>query len=262
MVSLKSRLKWAEKQVDACAPIALKYFHSSTLKVSRKRDGSPVTAADKVIERRLRQAIERAYPKDGILGEEYGRCGTQDAYWTIDPIDGTRAFTCGLPTWSILLSYVEHGRPLIGICDFPALGTRLVAARGIGAFERTGRRTVRLPMAKPPVVLRDAVILHGGSRWWQGTRYTKGFAKLVKNCYLERAYGDAYGYLWVVWGMADAVLDYGVHPWDVAPLAAIAQATGRVLTDCEGRLSFTSSGSIFAHPRFAKTVSQVLRGAR
>ena len=87
-------------------------------------------------------------------------------------------------------------------------------------------------------------------------------AKLVKNCFLERAYGDAYGYLWVVWGMADVVLDYGVHPWDMAPLAAIAEATGRTLTDCEGRPGFTSPGSIVAHPRFAKTVSRVLKSAR
>jgi len=262
MKSIKERLRWAEKQIDACRPVALRHFRSSALKVTRKRDGSPVTVADKAIERRLRLAIKKDFPQDGILGEEYGASGTQASYWTIDPIDGTRAFTCGFPTWSLLLAYVERGKPLIGICDFPALGTRLVAARGIGAFERTGKRSVRLPRAEASGALRDAVILHGGSRWWQGTRYAKGFARLVKGCFLERAQGDAYGYLWAVWGAADAVIDYGVHPWDMAPLAALAQATGRVLTDCEGRLSFTSPGSIFAHPRFAKTVSRVLKNAR
>lgn len=91
-----------------------------------------------------------------------------------------------------------------------------------------------------------------------GSRYEAGFTRLVKRCFLERAYGDCYGYLWVLRGRADAMLDYGVKPWDLVPLAALAQATGRTLTDCSNRPSFTGPESVLAHPRLAQQICRTL----
>src|SRR3989338_6676158 len=103
-------LTWAERQVRACRPIALKYFRSASLRVERKADRSPVTQADRAIEERLRKALARDFPGESILGEEFGRSGAcADSFWSIDPIDGTRAFSRGLPSWGIMLGRVEGG---------------------------------------------------------------------------------------------------------------------------------------------------------
>lgn len=260
--SQRSLLTWVEREVSRCRPLALRYFRSRALRVERKSDRSPVTAADRAIEARLRKAIEHTFPGEAILGEEFGRSGRRaSTYWTVDPIDGTRAFSRGLPSWGILVGRVEAGRAVLGVCDFPAIGTRLAVARGVPAFERTGARSRRLSPARAVRSLDEAVIFHGGAHWWQGTPYARGFARLIGSCFLERAYGDCYGYLWLLRGRVDAVVDYGVHPWDMAPLAALAEATGRVLTDCDGRPSFTSPGTIMAHPAFARLIGRMLTGS-
>lgn len=252
-------LAWLEREVAGCRPIALRYFRAPRLRVERKPDRSPVTAADRAIEERLRRAITRAFPGEAIVGEEYGRSGPAgSSYWTIDPIDGTRAFSRGLPSWGIMVGRVEHGRPTVGVCDFPSLGVRIAVAPGVPAYERSGTQAVRLRRAAPPPPLDDAVIFHGGSSWWLGSRYEPGFARLVRRCFLERAYGDCYGYLWVLRGGADAMLDYGVKLWDLVPLAALAQATGRALTDFSNRSSFTGPETVMAHPALARAICKIL----
>src|SRR3989338_9152332 len=112
----RERLRWVERQVLACAPIALRYFRSSRLRVVRKPDQSPVTQADRRIEERLRRAMARAFPGETIVGEEFGRQGSDPStFWTIDPIDGTRAFSRGLPSWGILIGRVECGQATLGL---------------------------------------------------------------------------------------------------------------------------------------------------
>ena len=256
----QSILSWVEEQLDRCRPIALRYFRSTHLRIERKPDRSPVTAADRAIEEQLRRALQRAFPGESILGEEFGYSGrSRESYWTIDPIDGTRAFSRGLPSWGILIGRVERGRATVGVCDFPVLGTRVAVAQGVPAYERTGNRTTRLPRARPARQLAEAVVFHGGSSWWLGSRYRTGFARLVKRCYLERAYGDCYGYLWVLRGRADAMIDYGVKPWDLVPFAALAQTTGRVLTDFSNHPSFSGPETVMAHPALARIIVQTLR---
>ena len=252
-------LTWVEQEVRKCAPIALRYFRSANLRVERKADASPVTAADRLIEERLRKAIRRAFPGETILGEEFGRSGApQDTYWTIDPIDGTRAFARGLPSWGILVGRVTDGQATLGVCHFPALGTTIGVAPGVKAYERVHGRVTYLPRPRKIQSLQDAVIFHGGIRWWQSTRYFPGFLRLARRCFLERAYGDAYGYLWALRGHVDAVLDYGVKPWDMVPLAALAQATGRVLVNFSGQLSFSGPDIVMASPLLARRICRIL----
>lgn len=263
MASQRSLLTAIERAVRACRPAALRYFRSPRLRVRRKPDRSPVTAADHAIEERLRRALARLAPGEAVLGEEFGRSGPPGrSYWTIDPIDGTRAFSRGLPSWGIMVGRVDRGTATLGVVDFPAIGTTIAVAPGVRAFERTSTAAAPLPRARSAPALRDAVIFHGGLRWWKPTPFARGFARLVQACFLERAYGDCYGYLWVLRGSADAVLDYGVKPWDLAPFAALAASTGHALTDFSGRPSFAGPQTIIAHPAFTKTIVRYLRRAR
>ena len=252
-------LTLVEREIRACRPLALRHFRSARLRVERKADRSPVTAADRAIEERLRRALARACPGEFIVGEEFGAIGrVSDTYWTIDPIDGTRAFSRGLPSWAIMVGRVERGRAVLGVCDFPAIGVTIGVAAGVAAYERVGPH-IR-PLARPRTIrsLQDVVLFHGGAHWWASTPFARGFTALIRRCYLERAYGDCYGYLWALRGCADAVIDYGVKIWDMVPLAALAHATGRVLVDCHGRPSFTGPDTVFASPSLARRIADVL----
>ena len=256
----RSLLAWIEREVRGCRPIALRYFRSPALRVEQKADRSPVTAADRAIEERLRKAIQRACRGEAILGEEFGRSGRAGStYWTIDPIDGTRAFSRGLPSWGVMVGRVERGQATLGVCDFPAIGVTIAIAPGVKAYEQVGGVRRALPRPRPLGTLSDAVIFHGGWRWWASTPHAKAFSRLVGACFLERAYGDCYGYLWALRGHADAVIDHNVKPWDLVPLAALAGGTGRVLTDFSGRPSFTGPETIMAHPSLARLISRKLR---
>lgn len=270
MSGVDQRLAWAEAQLRECQRIALRYF-GRRLRVERKADRSPVTIADRTVEEHLRRAIARAFPGEVIVGEEFGppagwmmgRAGAPAkpgaSFWTIDPIDGTRAFSRGLPSWGILLGRVERGQPILGACQFPALNTFLGVGPGTPAYERHAGRLRRLSRAGSPPALSEAVIFHGGSNWWLPTPYARGFHRVVRGCFLERAYGDCYGYLWLFRGRADAVIDCGVKIWDMAPLAAVAHATGRVLTDCAGCPSFTGPEALMAHPTLVRRIVKILQ---
>jgi fructose-1,6-bisphosphatase/inositol monophosphatase family enzyme len=258
--SQRNVLAWLEREIARCRPLALRYFRSAGLRVERKADASPVTAADRAVEERLRRAISRAFPGEPIIGEEFGRSGRAGStYWTVDPIDGTRAFSRGLPSWSIMVGRVERGTPVLGVCDFPALDTTIGVARGVPAYERRGAARVRLARPRPVRSLREAVLFHGGLRWWPAGRPRRRFEQLVNACYLERAYGDCFGYLWALRGYVDAVVDYGVKIWDMVPLAALARATGRIMTDFRGRPCWTGPETIFAAPALARQISRILR---
>lgn len=257
--SQRTLLADVEREVRACRSIALRYFRSSSLRIERKPDRSPVTAADRAIEERLRKALARLAPGETILGEEFGRSGrSRETYWTIDPIDGTRAFSRGLPSWGMMVGRVERGHATLGLCDFPVIGTTIGTAPGVRAYERSTGKPILLRRPRPVRSLDDAVVFHGGLRWWPAGPTLRRFTRLVRGTYLERAYGDCYAYLWALRGCADAVVDYGVKPWDLVPFAALARATGRVLTDFSGRPSFSGPETVMAGPSFAKIICRAL----
>lgn len=256
------RLAWAEAKLLECRKIALRYF-GTRLKVEHKPDHSPVTIADRTIEERVRRQIERAFPGEVIVGEEFGASSEdRSSYWTIDPIDGTRPFSKGLPTWGHLLGYVERGKPVMGVAVYPTLDTVLAIGQKTAPYERVNGRTRPIARARRVPSLEKAVVFHGGSKWWINMPYEAGFRKLVKTCYLERAYGDCHGYLWLFRGKVDAVIEYGVKVWDMVPFAAMGAATGRVMTDFSARPCFTGPETLLAPPSLGQQISRLLNEAQ
>jgi len=252
------RLAWAEAKTRECRKIALRYF-GTRLRVERKADRSPVTIADRTIEEHLRRELARAFPSEAVVGEEFGSPQSLgSSYWTIDPIDGTRAFSRGLPSWGMLIAWVERGEPTVGACDLPVLKTFFGAGRGV-AYERSDGRRKALPLAREPSALADTVLFHGGSSWWLTHRLASGFKRLVQSCFLERAYGDCYAYLWVFRNHVDAMIDYGVKIWDIAPFASMAKATGRVLVNFSGKPDFIGPETILAPPSLARLIVNTLQ---
>jgi histidinol phosphatase-like enzyme (inositol monophosphatase family) len=200
--------------------IALQHFASAALHVETKSDGTPVTVADREVERMLRAEIQTRFPADAVLGEEEGAIeGSSGRRWVIDPIDGTRAFMRGVPLFSTLLAlHDEHG-PAIGVVRLPALATTVAAGRGLGCF-RDGN-PVRVSSHGE---LRGAVVTSSAFEHWPEPML---LAVKRAGCLL-RTWGDGYGYYLVATGAVDAMVDPEVSAWDMAPMPVlIAEAGGR-----------------------------------
>src|SRR6478752_6885486 len=119
---------------DAADAISLGRFGASDLLVETKPDRTPVTEADRAVEEAIRERLERERPDDGMLGEEFGVTAGGGRRWIVDPIDGTRNYSRGIPVWATLIALEVDGTIQLGVVSAPALGRRCCAARGAGAF--------------------------------------------------------------------------------------------------------------------------------
>ncbi|WP_424976641.1 inositol monophosphatase family protein [Dinoroseobacter sp. S124A] len=236
MTDLHTRLAAARTIAADASAVAMARFRKP-LDVTQKSDDSPVTIADQTTERAIRDALQAAYPGETIFGEEYGQTGTQEAMWIVDPIDGTRSFIAGLPLFGMLIGYVAAQRPQLGIINMPALGELYAGARGVGAT-----------LNGAPIVASDCrelatarLCLNEMDRMLADIPDTA--LRLARAGGLRRLGADCYPHALVASGHADAVVDYGLQPYDYLPVAAVVEAAGGVMTDWQGRpLSLGSDG--------------------
>jgi fructose-1,6-bisphosphatase/inositol monophosphatase family enzyme len=194
--------------------------------VEMKLDRSPVTDADKGVERRLRELIGRWFPEHGILGEEYPATRPEAAFqWIIDPIDGTEEFVHGIPTFGTMLALHHRGTALVGVIDHAPLDLRVTAARGLGTF-RNGQR-IRLP-AWPADRRPEDVRLVLSARVNFTHHVDEGhlFEALTRAFPNHRIYRAAYAHTAVVVGAADAMVDMHNRLWDQAPSPVLVEEAG------------------------------------
>ena len=213
---------------DAADAVALRHFRSATLKVTVKADGTVVTEADRAIEAEARRIAAAGCPGLGVLGEEYGETPARTgARLIIDPIDATQNFARGIPIFATLLAIEERGEVIAGMASAPALGVRWSAARGAGAF-RNGRRMRVSPVAR----LADAQLFHAGLAP-MGARRAAVIA-LADRVARSRGFGDFYQDVLVAEGAGEIAIDFGIAPWDVAPLMIIVEEAGGRATSIAG----------------------------
>lgn len=210
--------------------LTLKWFRKGDLNLEHKVDGTPVTAADKAAEARLRQLIGDFAPEDTILGEEEGHSpGSGERRWIIDPIDGTKAFTRGVPLYSTLVAVEDEYGPAVGIIELPALGQRVFAGRGLGCtvVDLHGKRPARVSDTS---TIGDALLTTSGFGSWDIEQVKPAHSSGA----LLRTWGDGYGYALVATGEADAMVDPIVAEWDVAPMSVILAEAGGRFTSLSG----------------------------
>lgn len=207
----------------AAGELTLEWFRNEHLTVDHKHDGSPVTAADLAAERLMRDELSTRFPDDAVIGEEHqDTAGTSGRTWVIDPIDGTKAFTRGVPLYSNLLALVDEHGPAVGVVNLPALGETVWAGRGRGAF-----------LNDRPCRVSDHDTLNGAYAMTSGFGYwpDDALAAVLDSDMVFRTWGDGYGYALVATGRAEAMIDPLANPWDVAPMAVIIpEAGGRYST--------------------------------
>jgi histidinol phosphatase-like enzyme (inositol monophosphatase family) len=230
---MSPRLAFALNAAHRAARSTLGWFQGGPA-IERKADASPVTIADREAERFIRKEIAASYPDDGVLGEEAGAHGPQDHRWVIDPIDGTKSFVAGVPLYATLLGYEVDGKPVLGVCVFPALGEVLYAEAGEGAFWNG------IPCRVSPAGnLPEAVIVCGSHASMASRGRTEGLLLLAEEALATRTWGDAYGHALVATGRAAAMLDPVVARWDVSAMAIIVREAGGRFTN------FASEDGIF-----------------
>ncbi|MEM7139466.1 MAG: inositol monophosphatase family protein [Actinomycetota bacterium] len=202
----------------AAGELTLRWFHRDDLAVEAKGDGSPVTEADLAAEAFIRSELAAAFPDDAIIGEEHEDAeGTTGRTWVIDPIDGTKAFTKGVPLYSNLLALIDEHGPAVGVINLPALGETIWAGRGLGAFHDGEPCRV-----SDHATLDGAYVCTSEFGYWPPEALSSVLAAPIQ----FRTWGDAYGYALVATGRAEAMIDPLANPWDVAPIAVIIDEAG------------------------------------
>jgi len=229
-------LIFAQEVVTAAGKLTQSYFRSADLEVIAKEDGSPVTAADQGAERLIRDAIAAQFPNDAILGEEYGATeAASGRQWVIDPIDGTKAFTAGVPLYSNLLAVIDDGVPVLGVLNLPALDELLSAVVGHGAT--CNGDTIRVSARQS---LQGSYVMTSSVRYWP----EPFLQRVLDEDIILRTWGDAYGYAMVATGRAEAMIDPRVNLWDVAPIGVILSEAGGAFTDLQGNAQVTAGNGI------------------
>lgn len=223
----------ADALAERSGEIARQYFRKSTTAATLKADHSPVTQADLAIETELRERIRAQYPQHRIIGEEAGDAGGDSRYcWILDPIDGTRAFACGKPSFTTLIGLLDDGEPVLGIIDQPITGERWVACRGEGGWLATG--TEPLPLATSANADMSMARLATTSPYlFTQTQYER-FEVLRRATAIHSYGGDAYQYGLLAAGHIDIVVEAGLKPYDILPLLPVLQEAGAAISDWQG----------------------------
>jgi len=249
-------LDFAVDLAVAAGALALRHFLTPIV-VQHKADRSPVTVADRETERFLREAIERRFPDDGIVGEEYGVL-RPDSHrrWFFDPIDGTRSFVRGVPFWGTMIALVEGGEPVLGVVRLPALDETVCAARGEGC--RWNGATARVSEVGE---IGDALILTTDAESMPAVGREAAWNRLRSAGGLCRTWGDCYGYALVATGRAEAMIDPVLNEWDAAALFPIIEEAGGVVTDLDGLRRFDGGNLVATNRALAAGVGSLIWAA-
>jgi histidinol phosphatase-like enzyme (inositol monophosphatase family) len=256
--SVDSLLAFAVEIAYQAGRLTLGHFQTG-LAVERKSDDSPVTVADRSAEAFLRKAITERFPDHGIVGEEYGVHESSGSLrWILDPIDGTKSFIHGVPLYSNLIGLVDDDLPpdrnvLVGVANFPALNETLYAARGEGAYWN-GRPACVSSVDR----LEDATVLFSDVKGYG--KHRPAFDYLIQHSYIQRTWGDSYGYALVATGRADVMLDPAMHVWDCAPFGVIMAEAGGTFTDWNGVSTISAGESVATNGHLFNAVLRATAG--
>ncbi len=225
----------AHALADVAREATLLHFRSEGLTADNKESQrfDPVTVADKLSEERMRALLATRRPQDGILGEEYAPvAGTSGLTWVLDPIDGTRGYLSGTPTWGVLISVRDAGGPVYGIIDQPYIRERFEG--GFGRAEVNGPMGRRALKARGPRPLSEAILF---STFPEVGTAEEGaaFRRVAPKARLVRYGTDCYAYALIAAGQIDLVIEAGLQAYDVQAPIAVIEAAGGIVTDWQGR---------------------------
>jgi histidinol phosphatase-like enzyme (inositol monophosphatase family) len=219
---------------DTARQVILPYFRSAGLAADNKLEAGfdPVTEADRTAEAAMREILTTRRPEDGILGEEFGaQPGTSGLTWVLDPIDGTRGFISGTPTWGVLIALSDRDGPFYGIIDQPYIGERFEG--GFGHARLAGPHGARKLATRARPALAQATLFTTFPEIGDATD-RDGFNRVRDQVQLTRYGTDCYAYALLAAGQIDLVIEAGLNPYDIAAPIAVIEAAGGIVTDWRG----------------------------
>ena len=256
---------WVDAALAWCVEtdaIAMKHFRRTT--PSRKPDRTFVTEADTAIERRLRERINAAFPKHGVVGEELGTDGEgATTRWYVDPIDGTHNYMRGVPIFGTLLAVERDGELQAAVISAPALRTRWGAWRGGGAwaFSTIGGAAPRRIGVSRIGDLAEGQVLYTSGTELEASGRAPGIRSLLAAAWRERGFGDFWSYTLVAEGAAEAMVEIDLKPWDAAaPFLLVEEAGGRA-TDVAGERTIHGGTFVATNGLLHDRVLAILAGS-
>lgn len=248
MPELSMEMKVALDAVQKAEAVVMKYFgRNPTVRI--KPDHSPVSQADIESEAVIIQTIQASFPDHLVLGEESGMsAGASEFMWVIDPVDGTKNYIRGIPLFGIEVALTRNGVPIVGVSSVPALGERLFAEKGKGAFCNSLSQPIRTSDVEQ---IEKAHVNFGGLNYFLSRQEDQNLLRIVRAAGRLRATGDAYAFHLLATGRCEAVLDATLNFWDIAALSVIVSEAGGKCTDLNGesinvntKSAFFSNGAI------------------
>jgi histidinol-phosphatase len=203
--------------------ISLPRFRARDLRVRTKADLTPVTETDEAVERALRERLREARPEDAVLGEEEGASGDGARRWILDPIDGTRNYSRGIPVFATLVALEQEGEVIVGVVSAPALGRRWWAERGAGAF--ADGEPIHVSSVER---IEEAVVSIGAPA-------ELAVEALAARSWHPRGFGDFWQHMLVAEGSVDLAIDPVMSLWDCAALQPIVEEAGGTFSDLAGQ---------------------------
>lgn len=242
---------FAEQLADAARVETLAWLKTGGVASDKNAAGAfdPVTEADRAAEQAMRTLIEARFPDHGIAGEEFGEKPARGPWsWSLDPIDGTRAFICGLPSWTVLIAMLHEGAPVLGLIDAPRLDERFIGHGDTGSLA-SGRDRLRLRtsgcarLAEARLSTTDPQLFddHEG----------EAFDRVRREARLTRYGLDGYAYARLAAGGLDLVIEAGLKPHDYNALIPVVRAAGGTIGDWRG-------GEVFGEGRVVAAASEEL----
>lgn len=229
-------IRLAHRLAEASGRVIQQHFREP-IPVQHKLDDSPVTEADIGAEAVMRPLIEAEFPEHGIVGEEFGSVREDAEYvWVIDPIDGTKAFICGRPTFGTLIAVLRRGKPWFGMMNQPITRERWVGGAGY-----------RTTLNGAPVSVRECARLADAQLDSSGLEFfnaedRRDFNRLFEMVRVPRLGGDCYAYGCMACGFVDLICETSHHLYDFAALVPIVEGAGGIMSDWDGRPLDANSG--------------------
>ena len=247
------------EELDAAMRIARRAGEAALARAGcafeNKPDDSPVTIADRECERLIAAAFEDAYPADGILGEEgSAKAGTSGRRWIVDPIDGTRDFIRGIPSWSVLIALEDAGEVGAGCAFFPATGEMFAAARGAGAFLNGSPIRVSNAAAR-----KEAVLCVNALNQVARFDWAPRLAEWMSGFWAVRSFGGCRDAVMLAAGHVDAWIETSGSAWDFAALKIIAEEAGARFFDFTGHATIYGGNCAVCTPNLEAETRRFLR---
>lgn len=253
----------AHALADAARAAILPFFRRTDLVTDNKeaRGFDPVTEADRLAEEAMRAILIDRRPQDAIIGEEFGETkGSSGLTWVLDPIDGTRGFVAGTPTWGVLIAVGREDGPFLGIIDQPYIGERFIGCDGVARIIGPhGAGPLRTRATK---TLSDATLFTTFPE--VGTASDRAaFDAVAAKVQLVRYGMDCYAYALVAAGQVDLVIEAGLNSYDIQAPIALIEAAGGVVTDWDGRPAHGGGRALAAaNPEIHRAALDILQTHR